>query len=278
MSAIRNETTPKLWLNAHAFAEHVLCAGRNLAWENEIEFAAQYKRLAGIVQADRLSIPLMGFLDNWLLRNSHVLPSMAGKNRVRFAVKRLLTNSALREELTQLVSACCAMVDAEVVLEIPSNTALISWAHLRANPNAHLDPLSDVDIDSTSVYLADTVRQLKHTGIAGIVATVAEQDIAASALLEHYQPLINVAENYRWLFAFRKPIAAINGFSAGKWHCLGDDRASDADDLKSLPADFWREATPHPATQGGMWYYSELPAFVEPEVVRGTIAKLKLHS
>jgi len=278
MSEITNETTPKLWLNAHAFAEHVLCAGRNLTWDNEIEFAAQYKRLAGIVQADRLSIPLMGFLDNWLLRNSHVLPSMAGKNRVRFAVKRLLTNDSLREELVQLVSACCAMVDGEVMLEIPSNTALISWAHLRANPDAHLDPLNDVDIDSTSVYLADTVRQLKHAGIAGIVATVAEQDIAAGALLEHYQPLINVAENYRWLFAFRKPIAVLNGFNAGKWYCLGDDGASEAKDLQSLPADVWRDLASATETQGGMWYYAELPAFVEPEAVRSTIAKLKQHS
>ena len=270
----KNKTDPAIWLNAHAFAEHVLCGGRALPWANNTEFAEVYKKLQGILEADRISVPLMGFLDSWIDRHPHVLQTMAGKSRVRFAIKRFLTNQDLRADMLEWMTVCCAMVDTEVVLEIPSNAALISWAHARANPTAKIEPLSDLDIDSTSVYLADTVRQLKPSGIAGIVSTLSESDLNAGASVELYKPLANVAENYHWQFAFRKPLVGTQ-FDSQQYYCLGDDAGSDNTDLVSLSAEFWQESESKTAALDSKWAYAELPGFVEPEVVRTKIAALR---
>ncbi|WP_159267592.1 hypothetical protein [Zhongshania aliphaticivorans] len=263
-----------IWFNAHAFAEHVLCGGKALPWNNAIEFAEVYKKLQGILHADRFSVPLMGFLDDWISRNPHVLQTMAGKNRIRFAIKRFLTNETLRSDLAEWMTTCCAMVDAEIVLEIPSNAALISWAHILANPNASIEVLTELDIDSTSVYLADTVRQLKPSGIAGVVSTLSEADINVGAIVEVYQPLINVAENYHWQFAFRKPVVA-STFNSQQFYCLGDDKDSENKDLVSLASDFWRNTSSTVKPHAEKWIYAELPGFAEPDVVRENISKLR---
>jgi hypothetical protein len=272
-----NNTVAKhqIWLNAHAFAENILNQGRVLQWHNPIEFAENYKKIQGVVGADRLSVPLMGFLDYWVEHHPHVLQTMAGKNRVRYAIKKLLTNETLRAELSELVGACCAMVGCEILLELPSNSALISWAHGIANPGQEVQGLTDLDIDSTSVYLADTVRQLKASGIAGVVTTLSDVDVAAGAEVEHYQPLINVANNYHWLFAFRRPLNTVSHtFNSKSWYCLGDDDCSELANLTSLGVEFWQDASAA-ATDRSDWYYAELPAFVEPELVRKKIAELR---
>ncbi len=267
--------THQLWLNAHAFAENVLNQGRVLQWHNPIEFAENYKKIQGIVSADRLSLPLMGFLDYWVDAHPHVLQTMTGKRRVRYAIKKLLTNEDMRQELRELVAACCAMVPCELLIELPSNAALIAWAHGLANPGEEVSGLSDLDIDSTSVYLADTVRQLKAAGIAGVVSTLSDADMAAGATVELYQPLMNVAANYHWQFAFRCPVmATAERFSAGDWHCLGGDMSSQRKDLISLPAAFW-SAEASDELGDAPWYYAELPAFVEPEQVRQKLTQLR---
>ncbi len=274
MFAQDKKETAAIWLNAHAFAEHVLCSGRALPWSKPTEFAENYKKLQGILAVERLSIPMMGFLDNWVAGHPHVLQTMTGKKRVRFAIKRLLTNTELRADLLELMTSCCAMVDAEVLLEVPSNASLISWAHGLANPGVTMEPLTELDIDSSSVYLADTVRQLKPAGIAGIVSTLSDADLAAGASAELYQPLANVAENYRWQFAFRKPLVAAH-FDSGQWYCLGDGSDSENSDMVSLPTSFWRSKAEVGSALPGTWYYSELPAFAEPEIVRSNIAHLR---
>ena len=270
-----NKTSPAgIWLNAHAFAEHVLGNGRALPWGDVVEFSEAYKKLQGILQVDRISVPLMGFLDNWLESNPQVLQRISGKNRVRFAIKKLLTDESLRQSMTEWMTACCAVVEADLLLEIPSNTALILWAHTRANPGVDTEPLGELDVDSCSVYLADTVRHLKPAGIAGVVSTVSDADLKAGAREELYRPIANVADNYRWVYAFRKPVASGSFMASGRY-CLGDDRCSDDAGLISLPAEFWRTDAESPPQPDVEWIYSELPAFAEPETVRSNIALLR---
>ncbi len=266
-----------IWLNAHAFGENILNHGRAMGWDNPIEFSENYKRLQGIVGADRLSLPLMGFLDYWIASNRYVLNEMSGKKRVRFAIKKLLTHEALRTELNELVASCCAMAGCELILELPSNSALVAWAHKLANPGEEVQDLSDLDIDSTSVYLADTVRTLKNTGIAGVAATLSAADLANGGAVELYQPLINVAANYRWQFAFRKPVnSGTQHFASEEYYCLGADDCSQREELLSLDESFWQgNDALNAACSSKEWVYAELPAFVEPELVRQRLALIR---
>ena len=142
-----------------------------------------------------------------------------------------------------------------------------------ANPHAGVEALTELDIDSVSVYLADTVRQLKPAGIAGIVSTLSDSDIAAGASVDLYLPLANVAANYHWQFAFRKPVVAAK-FVSQNYFCLGDDACSSNDELVSLSSDFWRSEVDANVEQSN-WFYAELPAFAEPDVVRANIASLR---
>lgn len=263
-----------LWLNAHAFAEYILCGGRALPWVDATHFADVYKQLQGILAVERLSVPLVGFLDSWVTRNRYVLTTMAGEKHVCVAIKRLLTNSAMREELKDLFSEVCAVVEAEVMLELPSNTSLVSWANRQANPEAAPLVLTDLDIDSTSVYLADTVRELKAAGIGGVVSTIADADIDVGATAGHYQPLSNVAANYHWRFAFRRPIQnRSSAFDADGITVLGPV-STPAQSVVTLPTEFWQQAQSS-AGKAAECYYSELPAFAEPDVVRQKIRLLK---
>ncbi|MBN48844.1 MAG: hypothetical protein CMN85_04830 [Spongiibacteraceae bacterium] len=265
----------KLWLNGHAFAEHVLCDGSPLSWGKPAEFAGQYRSLQGIVTADRLNLPVLGFFDDWILRNPHIVQRMSGKSRLRFALKKFLTDEAMRAELIDFVAAVCAMVEAEIFLELPSNSSLIIWAHSLANPGVNVNEMTDVDIDSTSVYLADTVRQLKATGLDGIVATIAEKDVEAGAEVELYKPLINVAENYRWGFAFRRPGSSEQAFDGGDYCVLGASNGADSNStVRMLDPGFWQ--APVELTLGrAAYFYAELPAFVEPEIVRRALTMLR---
>lgn len=264
-----------LWLNAHAFAEHVLCEGSTLAWSKSTEFADQYRSLQGIVEADRLSLPILGFFNDWIQRNPHILQRMTGKSRLRFALKKFLTDESMRAELTDFVGAVCAMVDAEILLELPSNSSLVSWAHMLANPGSEVATLTDVDIDSTSVYLADTVRQLKSTKLGGLVATVAEKDLEADAEAELYRPLMNVADNYRWAFAFRLLGNAAAAFNNDGYDVLGQlSSESLTQTVYTLPPEFWQKPIAIEERKRG-FFYAELPAFAEPESVRRALSVLR---
>lgn len=263
-----------LWLNAHAFAEHVLCEGSPLAWSKTTEFADQYRSLQGIVEADRLSLPILGFFNDWIQRNPHILQRMKGKSRLRFALKKFLTDESMRAELTDFVGAVCAMVDADIFLELPSNSSLVSWAHMLANPGSEVATLTDVDIDSTSVYLADTVRQLKSTRLGGLVATVAEKDLDAGAEAELYRPLINVSDNYRWAYAFRLPCNATAVFKNDGHDILGKLANDVEPSVYTLSPEFWQNPVAIEGREQG-FFYAELPAFAEPESVRRALSVLR---
>lgn len=266
----RAATSHTLWLDGTDFAKKTLLKSGDIPWMNSTETAALFGQLEGVLSADALSLPLMEVLTAWLQANPQALMDMSGKKRVRYAVKKLLTHPVFRHDLKELLSSIAGVISGDIYVVLPGNSAVTRWAHTQANPDTEPFDLSELDVDSVSVYLADLVREFKECGVKAVIATVENEDMASGARPELYQPIANVAEHYQWSFGcLLTAEAGDEGFKNGAGMVISRGAAGNVALLNDA---FWQDGVlPQPAPV----LYSPVPVDLAPEQIRKQIAGLK---
>lgn len=188
---------PLVWLDADEYGRRVVLKGKPFPWNHPTEFVNSYGQIQSLLRAQVAPVYLGRFLRAWLNENPAALSEMSGKKRVRFAIKRLLGNEDQRQLIREIVSALCDSRSEPVVLVLPPNAELINWANQMANGSDPV-PLSEIDIDSVSVYLADYMRAFSGLNIAGVLVELPEGTDISPQLLDLYSPIVNVTKHYRW--------------------------------------------------------------------------------
>jgi hypothetical protein len=260
---------PLVWLEAEAYGAEVVRNGKPFPWTNPTEFVSSYGQLQSLLKPGVAPLNLGNFLKAWLDANPVALSEMRGKKRVRVAIKRLLGMDEPRSIIREIVSALCESISQPVVLVLPTNGELINWANQKAN-NAEAQELTEIDIDSVSVYLADFLRAFSGLNVAGVVVHLPEGTALNPELLDLYSPIINVAKHYHWAFGVQvSNPEEINDSDNVVDLVISDHAAANG---QVLDAGFWEGAEAARPENG--FYFGEVDAALLPEAVLARLATL----
>ena len=252
---------PLRWLEWLDYGRKVILNGREIPWNDTTALASFFGQGCDLLQLGMVSFDLEAYLDWWLKENSSALDAMKGKRRIGFALKTLLGDQGLRTGVVDILGSLAAASSTPVVLGLPSPRRLLPWAHDLAN-GGHTDSVDEIAVDSATVYLADFLRALADTGIAGVLVRESGGNDYGDSLGTLYRPVVNVAQTYQWMVSLD----------------LGDCRATGLDDfdlvisreavdagivVHSVSSEFW---------ESGQWQasavvYGEVPVDGVPEKI-----------
>jgi len=265
-----NNQSPIIWLDAEEFAVKVMHNNQNLPWCSPTEFVSSYMQLQSLLKPDVSPVNIGSYLKSWLTENPSAKTEMSGKKRIRYAIKRLLGMDAPRHLIREIVSALCDSLSTPLVLVLPPNSELINWANQQANG---IEPvaLSDIDIDSVSVYVADFLRTFNGLGVAGVLVELPDDICIDSALLDLYSPIINVAKHYNWVLGFKSNgDVTVEAVLDNSQLILGDFPQSDA---AVLDEQFWKDGIFN--AEGKKLFHGSVSASLEPETILIRLARLR---
>lgn len=198
IQGVSAESIP-LWVDGWNYGQHLLNNGRKAPWEDVGAFISFHKQLQGLVKSDVLTIEIGEFYDFWLEENLNLLTAMGEKRRLGYAMRTLLADPAARSHLHEVVKAVCdSNPGTPVVLSMPSPRQWIASAHGRARNIDSVDVTWE-DAESASMYVADFLRYFSDCQVSGILLRdLTEKGPASEDDVLRYQPVINVAEHYKW--------------------------------------------------------------------------------
>jgi hypothetical protein len=262
---------PLVWLEAEAYGAEVVRNGKPFPWTSPTEFVSSYGQLQSLLKPGVAPVNLGNFLKAWLDANPAALSEMSGKKRVRVAIKRLLGMDGPRAIIREIVSALCESVSQPVVLVLPTNGELINWANQKANA-AEPQNLTDIDIDSVSVYLADFLRAFSGLNVAGVLVQLPEGTDINPELLDLYSPIINVARHYHWAMGMQVSAASVSDPDEVLQYVI-------ADTLQSCPTGvvhsdaLWNGEPANWLAPG--FVYAHVAENMEPELVLARLTALR---
>jgi hypothetical protein len=262
---------PLVWLEAEAYGAAVVRNGRPFPWTNPTEFVSSYGQLQSLLKADVAPVHLGRFLHAWLDANPAALTEMSGKKRVRFAIKRLLGMDGQRKVIREIVSALCDSLSQPVVLVLPPNGDMINWANTKAN-GAEPVELTEIDIDSVSVYLADFMRAFSGLDVAGVLVQLPVGTEVCPELLELYSPIINVARHYHWAMGMQVAGADVTDPDDHLQYVITDSVQACTTGMLQAPS-FWEAGVAEWNTPN--FVYAEVPTDLQPELVLERLAALR---
>ncbi len=259
-----------VWLDAEDYGAAVVRNGKPFPWTNPTEFVSSYGQSQSLLKPAVAPVNLGSFFQAWLTENSAVLNEMSGKKRVRFAIKRFLGQEGHRGVIREIVAALCESVSQPVVLVLPTNGELINWANQAANGVGPAN-LTEIDIDSVSVYLADFLRTFAGLKVAGVLVQLPRGSAVGPDLLELYSPIVNVAKHYHWCFGVQVADPVSLEDPDGQIDLVLSNHA----DAQGQPLDdaFWQHGE-HTAGRTGLWF-SQLDATLAPELVLDRLQSLR---
>jgi hypothetical protein len=262
---------PLVWLEAEAYGAEVVRNGKPFPWNNPTEFVSSYCQLQSLLKPGVAPVNLGNFLQAWLDANPAALSEMSGKKRVRFAIKKLLGLEAPRAVIREIVSALCESVSQPVVLVLPTNGELINWANQKAN-GTEPQELTEIDIDSVSVYLADFLRAFSGLDVTGVLVQLPEGTDINPELLDLYSPIINVARHYHWAMGMQVSGTSVSDPDEVLQYVI-------ADTLQSCPTGvvhsdaFWNGEAANWLAPG--FVYAHVAESMKPELVLARLTALR---
>jgi hypothetical protein len=262
---------PLVWLEAEAYGAEVVRNGKPFPWTSPTEFVSSYGQLQSLLKPGVAPVNLDNFLKAWLDANPAALSEMSGKKRVRVAIKRLLGMDGPRAIIREIVSALCESVSQPVVLVLPTNGELINWANQKANAAEPKD-LTDIDIDSVSVYLADFLRAFSGLNVAAVLVQLPEGTDINPELLDLYSPIINVARHYHWAMGIQVSAAPVSDPDEVLQYVIADTLQSCATGVVHSDA-FWNGEPAKWLAPG--FVYAHVAENMEPDLVLARLTALR---
>ena len=199
-----SQSDTKKWLDILAYANQLFANGRDDLWSNSDTFLSVFSQGQMLLQSDVLHIPLE-HLYVGILEKGDFVHEWAGK-KPTFLLKKLLglekPKEFMREILTGIQNS--HMASKPVVIVIPSPQCWLEQIQQFINPGQEVS-ISEDDIESAAIYMAEYVRLFSTLGIAAIV--IDEKDnhlLPLVAVLPLYQPLINIGKHYQWLIGLKQ--------------------------------------------------------------------------
>jgi hypothetical protein len=241
LAKLATEHTP-LWVDAWDYGKALLAKGGEPPWLDVGELVAYHRQLQSLVSSDIVVIELESFYHSWLQQSPGLQEAMAAKKRLGYALKTLLADTGAREHLHEIVEALAGLYPAQpVLLALPSPKRWMAIAYGQAHALDGVEVSWD-DAESASMYVADYLRSFANCDIAGLLLRDSDGP-ASDEEVARYQPVLNVAEHYRWQVVLD---VCSQGYQPGPEQgisfCLGDGNGKSTcpktslDELRSVSA------------------------------------------
>lgn len=267
------------WLEYIGYAGKLLAGGK-VPWTAVDGAMAWLRQSQGLLRSSVVAVPVATIAAAWLDQNPALRAAMAGKSRTIFPLRSLLADPGLRAHLRGLFEATGASLSAlPLVAVIPSPRAWVGVAYDQAFPGTEAEIDEDA-IDSAASYIADFLRELPQTVVAGVLLD--ESGVAAPLSPEItglYQPIFNIANHYRWQVGILAPhpgtTGAITAAAAGApdfW--ITSEPVAGKTCGVIVPEAFWSGAAA-PARPEGGFRYAAIPVDAQPESVLERLAALQ---
>ncbi len=200
LEQVLQSPSPALWLDATAYAERLLSQG-SVPWSDTTAALAWYGKLSGLLRPDILSVPLTSLIPHVLAARPELKDAMRARSRALFPVRTLLADERLRGLTRALCTGVCRTAGGHpVVLTLPTPGALTRCAYETAHGGSMEDVFEPEDFEDAAAYVADFLRELADSGLAGMALIADEQDAdLPDAATIAFRPVTNVAQHYRWL-------------------------------------------------------------------------------
>ncbi len=272
LDSIESKKGGLLWLDATDYAARLL-AGGHAPWLDVAASVAWQRKAQGLLRADVLPLPLAPVAAKWVEANDGLRMAMSAKKRLLAPLRTLLADEALRAHLVELVRGLRASFGgAPLVLVLPSPRLWPALAYRLAFADAGEIEVTADDADAAAVYIADFLRAF---GDAGVDAVALEEDAASAPRsmddLGMYQPVLNLAQHYRWDVGLLTPrTGAFDAAALDYVIAPGPQPGARCNGLRLAPG-FWQGEAAPPAT----FRYAGIPADLQPEAVLDRLASLR---
>lgn len=245
-----------LIIECHEYAETVLLQGGAVQWEAPMACANLLAQAYTLLGSDAAVLDLGRFVLAQPRGSSALQTAMGAKPRNGYALRTLLSDAAVIETTTALVTTVTATQRIPVILSIPSPGRWL--AEVGPYSSASAEPNQD-DVENAAIYLADWLRAFGGAPLAaimldhrGIDSSDSQLDLTADSL----SPLANLAKHYDWDLIVREDEIIT---APGSELSIG-----------VLRSDFWLDDQPMPEPEHP--HFTSIPSGANPEHV---LRKLK---
>lgn len=269
----------RLWLKSSDYTRRLLLGEAGDPWESASTYLAYFTQAQGLLKPDVAVIEVGELFAAWLRRHPALGTQMGSKRKFSFPLRCLLEQAPARALLAEIAAAVLARLGGQLplVLAMPSPRQWLLQAS-RAAGRADAEPDQD-SIEDAAMYMADLVRSVSALAVGGILLEEAQgRADDATANLELYRPLINVARHYRWPLALRSGAggAAVGPALAEFDVFIGAAAWADAARAHGVDASArLGDSHPPPALAPHQFYFIEIAADATPERVLDSLATLR---
>jgi hypothetical protein len=195
-----------VWFDSIAYCREKLLSGEPVPWASPGELTAFTGKAQGMFRSDALLVDLAE-LYAWRAADAALRTTMGARGRVGYALRTLLADEKARTVAVDAVSAAAgASGSTPVVLAVPSPARWLSISAEQAGqPAAPPDPDS---ADTAAMYIADFLRVFATTPVDGLLLDEGATPATDLTRADAYQPVLNVAEHYKWAVLISSETAA----------------------------------------------------------------------
>jgi hypothetical protein len=183
-----------VWIDYYAYAARLLAGGR-IPWLDATAFMAFHSKAQGLLKSGVIALPVEPVVRAVVAADAAIAETMRGKSRTTFPLRKLLEEPALRSALSGLLEPLrAAHAGRPLALLLPSPRAFLALAYGQAF--GETADISEDDVSSAAVYLADLLREFASIGLDAVV--LVESGVTSEADLAELEPVANKAQDYRW--------------------------------------------------------------------------------
>ncbi len=270
MSGALAEALPgKLWIDSLVYGKRLFLNPDEDPWADPTRFVWLVGQGQALLGSDVLGVRLEDAYGALLARQPDVLGEAGGRGATA-ALRALFRDEPERARMGEILTALRDTYrDTPLVLQMPSPAAWISWAAGLGLGKA--GPPDDDTIEAVAMYLADALRAFADFGVDGVL--LGEE--SGKGLRERfalYQPVVNVANHYRWSLGLDVPgkDGGADLPEAGLDFCVLDGKAAPETDMPlglRVAPDYWKEGKKPPPLGACGFRFAEIPADAVPETV-----------
>ena len=280
ITSVEHPIQHAMWVDAWDYGKQLLNKGQPQPWHDIAAIIAHIKQLQSLVNSDILTVDVGDFYKEWLRTHTTLLHAMGDKRRLGYPLRTMLADQGARQQLKDIIDALCeSYLDRPVVLAIPSPKQWIASAYCAAKEINTVD-ISWDDAESASMYVADFLRSFSECSISGLlIRDNTDQGPASDVEVARYQPVLNVAKNYRWQSILdgcpENYVPNPNtGISFSLRRSQQYQQSNSALTALKLSTQDWPQ---HPSSvqQGNACYYVCIPADAIPETVSEKLTQLR---
>lgn len=193
-----SQTKQTIWLNMLQYANKIFANGSKDLWLSPTNFISVYSQGQELLKSDVLSIPVLDVYENYIQDRQTLIDEWQQED-IGSVIESLFSLEEPKQFIVDVLQGLQNLYTEvyPLVVEVPSPQRWLNWLNERLNMKG-LAPLNEDDIEFTSMFLADYLRDFSTLNIAAVLIVERDVSIDLNNSLSLYQPILNVVKHFQW--------------------------------------------------------------------------------